>query len=134
MGDYRDLVVWRKAMKLAEDVYIATGSFPPDERFGLVSQLRRAAVSVVSNIAEGQGRGNDGYFIQFLGTSRGSLHEVETQLTLAARLGYLSPEDEAALLKETQEVGRLASALMNSLDSGTRRKRSARSAQPESSV
>jgi len=86
------------------------------KRFGLISQLRRAAVSVPSNIAEGQGRGNDGHFIQFLGMSRGSLHEVETQLILSARLGFLSTELQSALLAQTKEVGRLTSALINSLD------------------
>lgn len=107
MSDYRDLVVWRKAMKLAEDAYMTTSGFPRDERFGLVSQIRRAAVSVASNIAEGQGRGNDGHFVQFLGISRGSLHELETQVTLAARLGFLSAHSETELLTQTAEVGRL---------------------------
>ena len=122
MSDYRNLLVWQKAMHLAESVYLATATFPRDERFGLISQLRRASVSVPSNIAEGQGRGNDGHFIQFLGMSRGSLHEVETQLILSTRLGYLSAESQSALLIQTREVGRLTSALMNSLDQGIVRK------------
>jgi four helix bundle protein len=122
MSDYRNLLVWQKAMHLAESIYLATATFPKDERFGLISQLRRAAVSVPSNIAEGQGRGNDGHFIQFLGMSRGSLHEVETQLILSARLGFLSTELQSALLAQTKEVGRLTSALINSLDRAVIRK------------
>jgi four helix bundle protein len=73
MGDYRNLLVWRKAMLLTETVYRATGTFPRSEVYGLTSQLRRAAVSIPSNIAEGQGRGYDGQFLQFLRNARGSL-------------------------------------------------------------
>jgi four helix bundle protein len=135
MSDYRNLLVWQKAMHLAESVYLITAGFPRDERFGLSSQLRRAAVSVASNIAEGQGRGNDGHFIQFLGIARGSLHEVETQLILATRLGYLSAGSESELLVETRTVGRLTSALINSLDSSAPKKRyRANDKRPVSSV
>jgi four helix bundle protein len=116
-------------------VYLITAGFPRDERFGLISQLRRAAVSVASNIAEGQGRGNDGHFIQFMGIARGSLHEVETQLILATRLGYLSAGSESELLVETRTVGRLTNALINSLDSSAPKKRyRANDKRPVSSV
>ncbi len=82
---YRDLLVWRKAMDWVERGYEATSHWPRDERFGLISQIRRAAVSVASNIAEGAARRSTGEFIQFLGISRGSLAEAETQLLLAER-------------------------------------------------
>ena len=84
---YRDLIVWQRAMELVVDVYGMTRSFPECERYGLSSQLRRSAVSIPSNIAEGQGRLTRGEFRQFLGHARGSLSEVETQVSIATRLG-----------------------------------------------
>jgi four helix bundle protein len=88
MKSHRDLDAWKRAMALARNVYAATQAFPPDERFGLTNQLRRAAVSVPSNIAEGAARGSPVEFIRFLHISLGSLAEVETQLLLASDLGY----------------------------------------------
>ena len=87
--DFRNLVVWQKAIALVTEIYRSTQSFPSDERFGLTAQIRRAAVSVPSNIAEGQGRISRGEFRQFLGHAKGSLCEVETQLVIANNLGYL---------------------------------------------
>ena len=81
---YRDLVVWQRAISLAEDVYIATRTFPKEEVYGLTSQMRRAAVSIASNIAESQARPGRGELLQFLGYARGSLAELGTQVTLAA--------------------------------------------------
>ena len=112
---YRDLLVWRKAMDWAEGVYEATSHWPRDERFGLISQIRRAAVSVASNIAEGAARRSTGEFIQFLGMSRGSLAEAETQLLLAERLGYLPGSDAGALLSAAEEISRMLVALNISL-------------------
>lgn len=89
MQDYRKLRVWAAAMDLAEDVYRATAVFPPTQRFRLVDQMQRSAVSVVSNIAEGCGRRTRGELLQHLGIAIGSLHELETQHELALRLGYL---------------------------------------------
>lgn len=89
MGGHRDLVAWQKAMELVLEVYRITGSFPKHELYGLVSQLRRAAVSIASNIAEGYGRNSPKELHQFLGMSRGSLAEVETQIEIATRLGYI---------------------------------------------
>ena len=80
---YRDLVVWQKAMELVAEIYQRTRAFPMDEMFGLVSQMRRAAVSIPSNIAEGYGRASTGEYKQFLGHARGSLWEVETQILIA---------------------------------------------------
>ena len=85
---YRDLVVWQKSMRLVADVYRLTPTFPDSERFGLTSQLQRAAVSIPSNIAEGQGRLATKEFRQFLGIARGSLKELETQLLISIDLGY----------------------------------------------
>ena len=112
---YRDLLVWRKALNWAEAIYEATSHWPRDERFGLISQIRRAAVSVASNIAEGAARRSTGEFMQFLGMSRGSLAEAETQLLLAERLGYLPVSDAAALLGAAEEISRMLVALNISL-------------------
>jgi len=112
---YRDLIAWQKAIELVTETYRATQRFPDSERFGLTSQLRRAAVSVASNIAEGQGRQFTGEFKQFLGHARGSLLEVETQIFIARNLGYFSPEHTTSRLKRTEEAGRILHGLMGSL-------------------
>lgn len=103
---YRDLRVWRKGMNLTERVYELTREFPSHEKFGLVSQLRRASVSVPSNIAEGWGRDATGAFVRFLRIAHGSLTEIETQAAIAHRLGYISEREKSAFLKETQQNGR----------------------------
>jgi four helix bundle protein len=112
---YRDLLVWKKSMSLVMDVYRSTRSFPGTETYGLISQLRRAVVSVPSNIAEGQGRLSTGEFKHFLGQARGSLMEVETQILIAQELGYLAPNDSEDLLGVAGEVGRILNGLLNSL-------------------
>lgn len=113
--NYRDLQVWRRALDWAEAIYEATAHWPRDERFGLISQIRRAAVSVASNIAEGAARRSTGEFIQFVGMARGSLAEAETQLLLAQRLGYLPQSDALALLVASGEISRMLVALSGSL-------------------
>jgi four helix bundle protein len=112
---YRDLVVWRKSMAFVAEIYRCTQSFPQTELYGMISQLRRAAVSVPSNIAEGQARLSTGEFKEFLGHARGSLMEVETQILVAAELGYLKPHEVDALLGRAGEVGRLLNGLLRSL-------------------
>ena len=112
---YRDLVAWQKAMDLVTATYRATAGFPKDELFGLTSQLRRAAVSIPSNIAEGQGRLSEKEFRYFLGQARGSLMEVETQLHIAENLGYLEREQTALLLQSCGEVGRILNGLLASV-------------------
>ena len=112
---YRDLIVWQKAIELVTEVYRATKNLPHAERFGLTSQLRRAAVSVPSNVAEGQGRQSTGEFKQFLGHARGSLLEVETQIFIAGNLGYLSQEQCKRLHQRTEELGRILNGLLSSL-------------------
>ncbi len=92
MHRYKELDVWKKAIELTKVVYRLCQQFPEDEKFGLVSQLKRATVSVASNIAEGAGRNSDKEFNQFLGISIGSLHEVETQMIIACELEFISKE------------------------------------------
>jgi four helix bundle protein len=113
--NYRDLVVWQKAMMLAEEIYRNTSNFPRDERYGLTSQMRRAAVSIPSNIAEGQGRrSSDDELVRFLQIALGSLCELQTQLELSKRLGFLTPEQSISLRPATDEVGRLINGLIRS--------------------
>jgi four helix bundle protein len=104
-------------MALVLDVYRCTQAFPKIETYGLTSQLRRAAVSVPSNIAEGQARLSTGEFKQFLGNARGSLVEVETQILIARDLGYLHNDQSESLLAATSEVGRILNGLLASLTS-----------------
>lgn len=90
INSFKDLIVWQKSMELVEKVYKITESFPTKEQFGLISQMRRAAVSIPSNIAEGYGRNSTGSYIQFLSIARGSLLELETQLELSKRLNFIN--------------------------------------------
>src|SRR5436305_818343 len=115
LKSYRDLIVWQKAMDLVVEVYRSTGSFPREETYGLTSQVRRAAVSIPSNIAEGQCRHTTKEFLNFLSIAQGSLAEVETQLQIAHRLGYLDTDGTNTLLQRAAEVGRLINGLRNSL-------------------
>ena len=109
---YRDLIVWQKAKALAGETYRVTEKFPKSEMYGLTSQLRRAAVSVVSNIAQGHGRLPTGEFHHFLGQSRGSLLELETQFAIAVELNYLGPGEFDNLDLRMSEVGRLLNGLI----------------------
>jgi four helix bundle protein len=112
---YRDVRVWQKGMELARDVYRYTQQFPKQETFGLTSQMRRAAVSVPSNIAEGKGRLTDRAFTVFLGHARGSLFELETQISLASDLGYLGEKEGRALAEQCAELGRMLNGLLNTV-------------------
>jgi four helix bundle protein len=112
---YRELLVWQKARALAVHTYKATANFPKAETYGLTSQIRRASVSVPSNIAEGQGRLTSGEFTHFLGQARGSLLEAETQLAIAVDLGFLGQETFEALDRESYQVLGLLDRLINSL-------------------
>jgi four helix bundle protein len=111
-----DLIAWQKAMTLAEAVYRISAALPTDERFGLTAQMRRAAVAIPSNIAEGQGRRTDGEFLNLISVAHGSVRELETQLMLCERLGFLDGQRVAAVLKQTAEVGRLINGLANSIE------------------
>jgi len=113
---YRDLIVWQKALVFVERVYAVSRPWPVDERFGLTSQVRRAAVSVPSNIAEGCSRRSTPSFINFLSIARGSLAEVETQLILAERLGYLTTDDLDAVSVLADEISRMLASLITRLE------------------
>lgn len=113
---YRDLLVWQKAMDLCVEVHNAALAFPKQEIFGLSAQLNRSVLSVPSNIAEGHGRRTTADFIHFLSISRGSLNEVETQLTLAMRYRYITQADHDELLGHCGEVGRMLNGLTDALE------------------
>jgi four helix bundle protein len=110
--NYRDLIVWQKAMDLATATYRATKDLPKDETYGLRAQIRRAAVSIPSNIAEGEGRGTFAELCRFLRIAYGSLRELETQFLLSERLGYLTPSAVGPLMQACAEVGRLINGLL----------------------
>ncbi|MGC9159229.1 MAG: four helix bundle protein [Terracidiphilus sp.] len=114
---YRELLVWQKAMELARHVYRETEALPKTENYGLLLQMRRAAVSIPSNIAEGHGRLKDGYLRQFLGTARGSLFELQTQMELAGDMRYLSEDATAQLMEQSEEVARWINGLPAKLES-----------------
>ncbi|MEO8035575.1 MAG: four helix bundle protein [Acidobacteriota bacterium] len=123
MKSYRDLIAWQKAMTLAELVYDITSSFPGDERFGMVSQLRRCAVSIASNLAEGQGRLTTRDWQHFLAQARGPTYELQTQLELALRLRITDKEKIEAGVNVADEVGRIINALLSSTRQNPVRKR-----------
>jgi four helix bundle protein len=112
---YRDLLAWQKARKLTTAIYRQTSAFPDSELYGLTKQLRRAAVSVASNIAEGQRGQPTGEFVQFLGIARGSLFEIETQLAVAEDLGFLKRPAAEALVQQTTELAKILQGLIASL-------------------
>jgi four helix bundle protein len=114
--NYQDLMVWQRAMEMTVAVYELSRSFPREELYGLTSQVRRAAVSVVSNIAEGRGRLSQGEFRQFLGLAQGSNYEVQTQILLAARLGIGEPKLLSKAEGLSCETGKMLSGLIASLE------------------
>jgi len=112
---YRDLVVWQKSIELAKLLYSLTARLPGEEKFGLMSQIRRAAVSVPSNIAEGQARHTTGEFIQFISHAEGSAAELDTQLCLAVELGFWTSADAAPGLALIDEIRRMLNSLRRKL-------------------
>lgn len=114
-ANFKDLIVWQRGMDLAKAIYGVTASFPTDERFGLVSQMRRAAVSVPSNIAEGQARHTTGEFIQFISHAEGSVAELETQTLLAVQLGFCPTDTAKPVLLSIDEERRMLNGLRRSL-------------------
>jgi four helix bundle protein len=112
---YRDLFAWQKAIELVENVYQATRNWPKEELYGLTNQIRRAAVSVPANIAEGQGRSSPKAFAHHLTIAYGSLYEVETHLVIAQRLRYIEVAEFQDLMNQAAEIGRLLNGLMRKL-------------------
>ncbi len=112
---FRDLLVWQKSMALVTEVYRASGEFPTHERYGLSSQIRRCAVSIPSNIAEGFGRHSTTDYIRFLTIANGSLYELQTQVEIALNLGYLERNIYDTLYEQTREIERMMSSLIQGL-------------------
>ena len=113
---FKDLVIWQRSVRLVENIYETTGSFPKEELYGLSAQLRRGAVSIPSNIAEGFARRHNAEYKQFLYISMGSLAEVSTQLIIATNLGCLSEENSKRLLVEVEEISKMTMGLIKKLD------------------
>jgi len=111
-NSYRDLIVWRKSMDLAKQIYFVTKDFPKEEVYGLTSQIRRCAVSIPSNIAEGKGRGGDKEFVRFLQIALGSLYELQTQIELAKEFGFIQNGD--TLLNLSFELEKMINSLITS--------------------
>lgn len=120
-SSHRDLIVYQKSMELVERVYAVTGGFPVDERYGLTAQVRRAAVSVPSNIAEGSGRGSINDYRRSLAIARGSVTEVETPLMIAVRVGFAAPEQAAPIVALIEEISRMLLTLRRRLAPATPR-------------
>ncbi len=114
-GNYKSLIVWQKAITLVKLIYKLTGSFPNEEKFGLISQMRRASVSIPSNIAEGQARRTTGDYIRFISNAEGSLAELETQLIIAIELEFCHEEGTRECFGLVFEVGKMLNALRRSL-------------------
>lgn len=117
MHKFKELLVWQKAVDLAVDVYKITKMFPGEEKFGLISQINRCGVSIPSNIAEGAGRNTDGEFNHFLGISTGSSFELETQLIIANRLGYVEQETLDITVKKINDVQNMTFGLQKAIKS-----------------
>ncbi len=114
--NYRDLIAWRRAMDLVEAVYKVSLGFPKEEVYGLIAQIRRAVVSIPSNIAEGQGRDSNKEFQRFLHIAHGSLREVETQLAIAVRLGFVTADDIRTADSLCEQTGRVINGLLRHLN------------------
>src|SRR5690242_16115347 len=112
---YKDLLVWQKGITLAKLIYNLTGSFPSEEKFGLVAQMRRAAVSIPSNVAEGQARHTTGEFIQFISHAEGSAAELDTQLTVCVEVGFCTAEETSTGSDLVLEIRKMLNALRRKL-------------------
>lgn len=117
---YRDLLVWNKGIEITTKIYLITEKFPRSEIYGLVSQMRRSAVSIPSNIAEGRSRGTRKDFAQFLRIALGSSSELETQLEISKNLNFLNSSEYSQILKELGEIGMMLRAIIRKLDSGSK--------------
>ncbi|MDX5479082.1 four helix bundle protein [Fontibacter flavus] len=112
MHNYKELNVWKRGIKLTTEIYKISQVFPTEERFGLTSQMRRSAVSVPSNVAEGAGRRTDGEFVNFLGIAHGSICELETQLYVSYELGYIEEQRFSGITDELTEIQKMLYSLI----------------------
>jgi len=119
-GGFEDLIVWRKGIDLVKNVYALTRQFPRDERFGLTSQMRRAAVSIPSNIAEGQARHTTKEYVLFVSNAEGSVAELQTQMQIAIELGYCTSEVTDVVIGQAAEVRKMLNALRRELNARIR--------------
>jgi four helix bundle protein len=115
INSYKDLIVWQKSMDLTESVYRISEKLPSKENYGLISQMRRAAVSIPSNIAEGYGRQSTGSYAQFLSIARGSLLELETQIELCIRLKYINQIDSEKIINDIIEISKMLTTLISKI-------------------
>jgi len=115
INTYKDLIVWQKAIELVSDVYSITKTFPSEEKFGIVSQLNRAAVSIPSNIAEGWGRESSKNYLQFLRIARGSIMELETLIIISKNLGYIEKEKQELIANRAEEVSKILQGLIKGI-------------------
>ena len=115
MANFKELLVWQKSIELVTEIYRTTDAFPKDETFGLRSQIRRASVSIPSNIAEGNSRRSKPDYLQFLKISRGSCAEVETQLIISRNLNFLNEANYLKLNQDITEISKMLNGLINSL-------------------
>ncbi len=115
MNNFRELIVWQKSIDLVVKIYDVTKGFPKEEKFGLISQMQRAATSIPSNISEGAGRNTNAWFKQFLTISLGSAHELETQIIISKKLGYINDEYHNLLLTDLTGIHKMLYSLHNSL-------------------
>ena len=115
MDSYQDLIVWQKSMQLVKEVYTLVKTLPKEEKFALSDQMRRAVVSIPSNIAEGYGRNSTNDYIRFLNIARGSKYELDTQIQICVMLNYISKEKAATALELSEEIGRMINALIKKL-------------------
>jgi four helix bundle protein len=116
MSTFRDLLIWQKSMSFVTKIYKQTNKFPDEEKFGLVSQLRRSAISVPSNMAEGYGRNSNKDFIRFLNIAMGSLFEIQTQIQIAYNLKFIEQQNFDELFEQSREIERMMSSFIKSLD------------------
>lgn len=121
INTYRDLHVWQRGVEMVEEIYRVSAAFPDQEKYGLTSQIRRAAVSVPSNIAEGYGRRRTGHYVHHLDIANGSLKEVETQLIIAGRLNFIEKEQAQTAWSLLQETGKMLTSLTRSLNDKKRK-------------
>ena len=119
ISTYKDLIVWQKSIQLVTDIYSITKTFPSDERYGIVSQINRAVISIPANIAEGWGRELSKNYLQFLRISRGSLMEVETIVLISKNLNYINEKDFREISKKIDEVGKILQGLIKSIQQKT---------------